>query len=1294
MNSRLFVILALGCGVPLLTDSTASPRLVVAGSSDAAAVVEAKLANDTRLTVLARADLETVFKEWAVGDPSQLGRLAGADFIVGVSADGRRLSLVDAATGRWLGERPAEDPAGAVWKLITDAPIDAGRSVAVVGERSLDGLRRWLAGEGLKVLDRERSLEILGERELAETGFTEPGARTQPFQGAAFVIHREGWMLRVFAGDGRLLGMVPIRGDAPDGPGEENLRRLLRSGEGPDSVFRQHVAVEALQPFYRGIREFAAGRYPEAAAEFQRSYEAANRFEPAYRWEARCYDAMGLPRLAAAVTRFVDLGLVGRGAALGDDAAPRDGILFLGIEDQRAGAAASRLSLEATSGLANRTLFLPESLAMARAEYDLLARTSNTTGKRWERAGGFVVREILTGSRQGDGTIRLQFLDTLTGEQLGEHVTAPPQSEAGWADAFDRAMNPNGLLRPRPTPFRPLEKGRALEALKAAKSNPMRNAALLHLLLVAPEDSVTIGTPFLKGSDERDGLDNFLNHAKRDQLIAVLPPEHPMRPWLELERLQAFSAWPGNGRHLSGEPVEALPALEAFSRAQPPHPARAIARYFLLFDAQATLPPDRLVRETEALQAMLDAEHTLHRRDDLLKVTKTWVHIARTAAGLESKQQRPQEFLVPERFRLEIGRDGMPRLEWNDVVGGFRDGFDLYDEAGYNTECSFAIAQQGRGDRLLRVDPAWLEKYPRCFGLVSYITWGAMKAVAADAGRPWIHVLAEDPATERRHWRRIAAYARENLLFFLEKVRQPDDFAAVEARVNYFIHRLNSRAFRDIVPDNEYAQWHGELQTASREAATRAGCPDKTTLTWDSNMHDWRKLTREVSARRLANDLDTGPDHFKDLDALVSAEQSAFTRAIRPDSLASDLRAWWRTTDGEITFWLSPGDLAALVLSRLPALRERLDGGELFDDDRALLLDCGIVLMHGRRNTEAEELFRFVAEAPASSSSDATITRALKASALWHLARVLRVSGRKVDAITALHQCLEKSDGLHVRYLWRVQPDYRNWLLRIPQGASVSSLALRTLEEMRFDPAKAQLPDGVEAVTVRTRQLNNPELVVFFRRPTGEPRAGLVLVPSVNEAVLAMLRGGSSWARFADEQGLLLIAPQFNATDTHRIADHASTAHQSAQEWSGEALLAAVAEIEKRAPFDARRLLLQGFGGGAQFVQSFTRWKPERVAALSAHSAATWSWLEGVPGQRPLADLRGIPMLFTAGELDDYGLGESNRRASTAQLVTALRAAGCNARFELLDGVAHAPSTASDRLSQDFIRHTAQGKSP
>lgn len=1258
-------------------------RVVVVGPEDVAALVEAELSAAGEFVVLERSALKAIFREWEGGDLSQLGNLAGADYLVAVSADAKRLSLIDATNGRWLGEVSTTNPSAALRELMVRVIEPVRPTVAVVGDHFLDGLQHWLADEGFQVLDRKQSLQALGERELGETGFTKACERTTPFLGAEFVIARDAHSLRVFGGNGHLLGEMPISSAKPDGPDAEKLHQLLSGNRTAEAVFRQHVATEALKPFYRGIRNFSAGRYPEAAAEFQRAYEASNRFEPAYRWEARCYDAMGLPRLAAAVTRFADLGFHGRGAALGADITPRQGLLFLGIDGPEARGA--RLSLEAIPALSQHNLFLPESLAVAREQFDLLTRTDHTTGPRWETAGGFVVREGIAGQLLDDGRVRLEFWDLLSGELLGLRGVVAPTTKAEWEAAVDDLLN-GGIpaLREGPS-FRPLDQAAALAALKSAQTNPARNTALLHLLQSAPDDPATIGTPFVKGSDEKDGLDAFLNHAKRDQLIATLQPEHPMRTWLELERLQSFLPWPGTGQLFSGEPVDAIAELGKFSRAEPPHPARVVARYFWLFDRQAKLTPEQLVRETEALRNLLEAHPEIPRREDLLKLARTWVHIARVAAGVETMKDRPADYHIPERFRMEIARDGTPKVEWNDVAGAFREGFDFYTEAEYKTECEFAIAQQGRGERLLRVFPDWMERFAQCLGSVYFISWGAMQAVAGDLGRPWIHTLSQEAAAGQQHWRNMVEYAQRNLLHYLAKVKSREHFAMVDRIVNYFVHRLNTRSFRQVVPDDEYAQWHEQLRQASAEAARRAGCADKTTRTWDTNMHDWRTLTREVSARRLANDLDVGPNHFKDFQALQEKERSAFARLASPNARPSDLRAWWRTTDGEIGLWQTPAELAELILARLSFIQERIGAEELFDDDRALLLDCAIVLMQGRKNAAAEELLREVATVPPSKSSDDSITRALQASAFWHLARILRVDGRKVEAVTALQDCLQKCEGLHVRYLWRVQPDYRGWLLRVPQGAGVASLALRTLEEMRFDPARGQLPEGVEFTTVRTRQLNNPELLVFYRLPSTKAKAALVLAPSVNESVLPMLEKDSSWVQFADEHGLVLIVPQFNGADTHRYSGHAFTAYQNAQCWSGAALLEAVRKIAAKVGLTDQRLLLHGYGGGAQFLQSFSRWKPEQVRALSAHSASTWAWLEGISGQHPLADLREIPMLFTVGELDNASLGDANRRASTAQLVTMLRAAGCDARFELLPGAPHRPTPEMEKLAMEFL---------
>lgn len=1299
-------------------------RVVVLGpdSSAAAALVEKELSDDTRFVVLSRQDVRQLLGEQALSasnrDRVSLGRILRADLFLGIEAagDGFSLQAIDAVTGEILGGRDGEslETVGVeARRLLLDGHAGRQRTNSTVAV--IDGetdsamgalLRSWLLDHGFRVLDRTLTLRVLEERESAAQGFREGPPLQTPFPGADVLLRietvRDETRLIALHADGSVLGTTDVKRPVIwDETLESFLQRHLgRHGLATPTVSRQRIPPEALQPFYRGIALFEAGKPLEATAEFQRAYEASNRFVPAYLWEARCYDALELPGFAAAIRRFCEIGLVGRGAALGVDTTAREGVTFLGIDAQSARdeLLAMRLTMDGIGALAGPGLFLPESLADIRDEYDLLVRASDTQGMRWETSSGFITRIAIRGSLVRDGPdprIDFTVTDTLSGEKLARLEVAPPSGSAEWRSVLAEKLpilmkeaRQSGSIRlpaDRSRDETP-DTGTILAELSRAGNNADRNVALLRLMLADPAHPRSIGGRLEKGSDEKDGLDNFLEQARRDWLLERLPAGHPMRPWVEFAQIQSFLPWPRNGTHITGENRDGLAALEAFSAGQPEHPARIAARYFWLYDMQDRLPLPDLVRKADALAARLQSQNAkaIPRRDDLLKLTRTLAYLARVA-NREADVQPPAVLYAPERFRLEIGKDAQPQLEWNDVVGFQVFVRSLFDDAEWRDECAFVIACQGKGDRLLQIEPEWMNRFPLCLGLAGHIAYAGMRAVSQNEGRPWTHMLAKDANAEREHWRRMAEYTHATLLHYLGKTQTADEFHYIDRWVQYFIHRLCSRAFREVVSDRVYARWHGELREASESAAARCGVARPNPRHWEGNMLDWRRLSREESARQLEDDLDVGPQHFHDREALLARERVAFDQA----ASAGGWRRWWASIDGDIAKVLSAGQLAGdVVARRLPTLLAAFGDEPLPDDDRAMLLDCGLVLMHGRSWPEAEQTLRLVAEAPMSTGSSPAIGDALRASALWHLARVLRVNGQNTEAVTALHRCLEIGSRRDIRYLWRVSPNYLGWLFRVPQGANIPALAMRTLEEMRFDPARARLPEGVGAVQVRTNQINNPTLSVFFREPRGaseKPPRVLVLVPSSNESVLPLLAQDATWAKYADTHNLVLVAPQFNGADVHRQASHSHAAFQNAQAWSGDALLRALERIQSKVHIDGERILLHGFGAGAQFAQSFSRWKPERTLALSAHSAAIWAWLENVPGQQPLATLRSVPMLFSAGELDDYGIDEANRRASTAQLVTVLRAAECTPEFHLLPGVSHDPTPDLERLAQEFL---------
>ncbi len=1341
MRVRLFFLLSwLGCWLAGSWAGDQSRVAVVAttpAALEAAALVEAALSSEAGVDLVSREEIALLFNEQALSgerrDLVAMGRVLRADWIVGVVGTGKgwEVFAVDAATGEQVDSRRVGrlEGLGEQAGQLRLELVEGGRSEGTVAVLENEGLelgdagfavRDWCTRRGYRVLDRELTLRVIEERESAETGFRGGDAGAIPaFPGADFLVRldrgEDGVRVSVMGARGEALGAMMARFTGTLLPREVAKFLEERLGGSPEDerpVFRQRVEPEALEPYYRGVSLFAAGKPLEATAEFQRAYELNSQFVPAYLWEARCYDAVGLPGFAAAIRRFAELGLVGRGAAAGADSRPRDGVTFLGVtlaerSEGASDASATAVAMEAIEALAGPELLLPESLGLIRDEYDLLARTSHTEGARWETSVGFVSRWALLGGLSrgpaGPWQVDWSLINTISGNVVAEMVTELPRERRHWGEVLRETL-PSfvtaGAGREQKGEMGRVEidlpgEGEILESIKTAKNRADRNVHILQLLLVNPAHPKAIGMALRKGSDGKDGLDGFLNFARRDYLIAHLPEAHPMRDWLEFERLQAFLQWPGNGEHFSGEEVDAVAELGKFSTGtlrDPDHPARVAARYFWLFDSMAGMKPEKLAAESAELLRRLEAlpDEALPRRDSLAKLTRTIHYLARVVGG-ETNAEPPADFYGPERFRVEISDEGKPRIEWNDVSSIGRKAFSLFDDEEVRREFAFAIAFQGRGDRLIRVEPDWLEQFPRSLNLAGTIVYGAMRSALQPVGRPWIGLGAENSGTESRHWRRMADYAADTLAFWLGRAKTEEEYERVETYVAYFFHRLCNQLFREVVSDEEYAAWHEEFRAASRVAAARCGVPDRTKRTWDRNMLNWRVLTRAESGEQLADQMDAGPGHFFDRTALLAAEEAAFERAMKSGKPA-DWRRWWSRTDGDVTIGTSASVLAERMASgRLAGLRQAFLGKALFDDDRAMLVDCGIVLMQGRRDAEAEAWLRDVGAAPMSSDSSEALTEAIRASADYHLGRVLRVTGQRAEAMTAFRSAVSRAKDRNVRSSHRIGPNYRDWILRATEGDSISADALRALEATRFEPEEARLPRGVSAVRVLTPQLNNPELTVFYRVPIDQnvdderARRVLVLAPSMQEGVLPMLDEDSAWARFANENNLVLVAPQFNAADYPRRLGHALAAYQNAQSWSGDALVLAVEKIGKRTPLDDKPWLLHGYGGGAQFVQSFSRWNPARTAALSAHSASTWAWLEGLSGQRPLAELSGIPTLVTVGEDDDAGINDFNRRASTEQFVTMLRAAGCEPEFRILPGVAHQPTRELVRTSQEFL---------
>ena len=124
----------------------------------------------------------------------------------------------------------------------------------------------------------------------------------------------------------------------------------------------------------------------------------------------------------------------------------------------------------------------------------------------------------------------------------------------------------------------------------------------------------------------------------------------------------------------------------------------------------------------------------------------------------------------------------------------------------------------------------------------------------------------------------------------------------------------------------------------------------------------------------------------------------------------------------------------------------------------------------------------------------------------------------------------------------------------------------------------------------------------FYRKPACVPAGVLLLVPGYNGSGSSML--DERWCRFADERGLVLLAPTFQTTPEQLKQEKG---YYYPEQGSGRQVETALAEIRGKLGVKTDRILIFGFSAGAHFAHRFALWKPGRVRAFVAYSAAWWS---------------------------------------------------------------------------------------
>lgn len=142
-------------------------------------------------------------------------------------------------------------------------------------------------------------------------------------------------------------------------------------------------------------------------------------------------------------------------------------------------------------------------------------------------------------------------------------------------------------------------------------------------------------------------------------------------------------------------------------------------------------------------------------------------------------------------------------------------------------------------------------------------------------------------------------------------------------------------------------------------------------------------------------------------------------------------------------------------------------------------------------------------------------------------------------------------------------------------------------------------------------------------RADGDKAAGvLVLVPGYNGDGALML--DERWKALAEKNRLVLLAPTFHADGNE---NNEGKGYYYPEQGSGDVIEQALREVTRRTGVVTDKVMIFGFSAGAHFAHRYALWKPQRVSAFVAYSAAWWS--------EPNECMRQVPALIACGEADE-----------------------------------------------------------
>jgi hypothetical protein len=1298
---------------------------VVSSSVDQSDRVAAALSRDKGLVVVERTQLDSLLTEDALdqavaaeGTRARLGRLLGVDiflYLRPLPASGNwQLEAIHAPTGKLLRSNTTADAdslPGAAHDIlrnldipqmsnlpkvaVSDFQVPAFAGPPELGDTGIklaDALRIRLAENGVDVLDRLAVMHIQDEQVLSEQGFIETSHTLPPMLGADFLIGGQcsGNALRLSilaARTGKVLSERAFSSSTGAFPviSEDVMKWVLTNVAGKAAtqsyVWTPSVQVEALDPFYRGIDLFHQGKKFEATAEFEKAYLMNDKFAEAYLWEARCFDAVGLQPLAEAERRFVVKTLVGRGISLSVRAIPADGITFLGVNGDDADQPLCRkLEMLLTDAVADGShrILLPRSLATFRDEYDTLVGVRNSRGVTWDEAPGFLTGNTLSGSLRyanGRPELDLGIDDTVSGKRINTVTLGLPSDSSLWKQTIDTAI---------PSLFSGEEQGSASGAAAAREQLP--NTAAIKALIpkegnvailkLAVKDPSALASDWHGLSKPVWDLTEFLNFALGEYLLTKIPQNHFARPWIELQHITLYLPYSMQGFFYSSRIRDPYAELQGFIQAHPDDLPGAIAEYILLWDTMGHIPYPELeqrfahlsdwIARTRKGSVVQNIDYMAGMPDHLRELAIIAQDDPRRRIPLPTANFPTRiipEFQDGSRVTLSRNFHWWHASEWEHFNVSPADAVD---------EARAAIAFLGRGNDGFHVNPNWIRSFPYSHALTAF----AMESIrTADAGgmEPMDFPFQADK--EKQAFTDIVDYVFGEIHRQIGQITSPDELSQIQCyEIRRFLTDLNHAPGMAVVPDARWQLFHDTFVKDVDAAEERMGHPQS--RGYDRIWLDWRDITRQITPF-----LD--PDNWQYCQAEIYDwkylhDEVSAAVANSPDTPLLD-SPWWRLMQRYEFKTQTRSMRAAMFKEEMPKLlREYPEDEDLAPSELGLYFTFGYTLLHGGDYPEAEALLHRVYDAPPNDLTRTGAGRQLHINAAFQLAAIAIHAGREAEAARLLREVLE------ARPLMAVMTD-ESWTAG--ELEPVQTYAMRLLMELREKELGMDSEGPIHQVQVRVENYFPGAVRYYYRVPPhpdpGHPIPVLYLVPPNAQDAPEYCRDDNTWARFADAHGIVLIVPSF--------LDMMWSRSEMPQEWSGHALLLALAEIRKQYPIDTGKLLLHGYGYGGGVVQRFAMWRPDMCLAVSVNSAINWAGEKPPKALHPFRDLTQVPFLVTCGEEEDAR--DRNILEGGMEFSTAIRGAGVPAIWRAWPHVGHEFSPQMEALAQAFLADAIQ-KSP